>query len=151
MFVSGAVFAFFGVYYQLVYCFSSFLTTLLLYLYADNTNADFAVKFLEEAMLMKDFDHPNVLGLLGLTFDPSGSPLVVLPFMEHGDLKSFLLKDEEQVCLISMISNRMDLRYKLNDPLRCNTENKGLRPPGVRFCSNLLIAYIFRQQRRNNC
>ena len=46
---------------------------------------------------MKDFDHPNVLGLLGLTFEPSGSPLVVLPFMEHGDLKSFLLKDEEQV------------------------------------------------------
>ena len=73
------------------------LTTLFLYLYADKTNADFTVKFLEEAMLMKDFDHPNVLGLLGLTFDPSGSPLVVLPFMEHGDLKSFLLKDEEQV------------------------------------------------------
>lgn len=50
-------------------------------------------------MIMKNFEHPNVLGLLGLTFDPSGSPLVVLPFMEHGDLRSYLLNDEEQVRL----------------------------------------------------
>ena len=41
---------------------------------------------------MKDFDHPNVLGLIGLTFDPEGSPLVVLPLMKNGDLKSFLKK-----------------------------------------------------------
>ena len=41
---------------------------------------------------MKDFNHPNVLGLIGLTFDPEGNPLVVLPLMTNGDLKSFLKK-----------------------------------------------------------
>ncbi|XP_072025966.1 hepatocyte growth factor receptor-like [Amphiura filiformis] len=50
------------------------------------------VKFLEEGLIMKDFEHPNVLGLIGLTFDPEGSPLVVLPLMKNGDLKSFMKK-----------------------------------------------------------
>ena len=40
---------------------------------------------------MKDFDHPNILGLVGIYFnDSSGLPLIVLPFMANGDLKSFL-------------------------------------------------------------
>ena len=62
--------------------------------HTDNTDATFSVKFIEEAMLMKNFDHLNVLSLLGLTFDPQGSPLVVLPFMHNGDLRSFLRKDD---------------------------------------------------------
>ena len=61
-------------------------------------NCDFIVddsdtiKFLEEGLLMKDFDHMNVLGLVGLTFDPSGKPLIILPLMSHGDLRSFVMK-----------------------------------------------------------
>ena len=40
---------------------------------------------------MKDFHHPNVLGLVGVVFDtPDGVPYLVLPFMEFGNLKSFL-------------------------------------------------------------
>uniref|UniRef100_A0A8C4Q054 receptor protein-tyrosine kinase n=1 Tax=Eptatretus burgeri TaxID=7764 RepID=A0A8C4Q054_EPTBU len=53
--------------------------------------------FLNEALRMKDFDHPNVIRLLGISLDaPSGSefprPMVVMPFMKHGDLHSFLLQ-----------------------------------------------------------
>ncbi len=58
----------------------------------DDTDPSFTLKFLEEALIMKNFDHPNVLGLLGLTFDPYGSPIVVLPYMKNGDLRSLLLK-----------------------------------------------------------
>nr|XP_033812935.1 tyrosine-protein kinase receptor UFO-like isoform X2 [Geotrypetes seraphini] len=52
--------------------------------------------FLHEAALMRDFSHPNVLQLLGISFDPVGEektplPMVILPFMKHGDLRSFLL------------------------------------------------------------
>ena len=40
---------------------------------------------------MKDFHHPNVLGLLGVVFDtPDGVPFLVLPFMKNGNLKNYL-------------------------------------------------------------
>ena len=40
---------------------------------------------------MKDFDHPNILGILGVLFDtPDGMPHLILPFMEHGNLKKYL-------------------------------------------------------------
>uniref|UniRef100_H3AD07 Protein kinase domain-containing protein n=1 Tax=Latimeria chalumnae TaxID=7897 RepID=H3AD07_LATCH len=52
--------------------------------------------FLKEAELMRNFDHPNVLRLLGISFESSlkqqiPTPMVILPFMKHGDLRSFLL------------------------------------------------------------
>ena len=45
--------------------------------------------FLEEAVVMKDFDHPNVLPLLGVALAET-KPYVILPYMEHGDLKSYV-------------------------------------------------------------
>ena len=49
--------------------------------------------FLHESILMKDFDHPNVLNILGVGFDidgKSGLPCMILPFMVNGDLKTYL-------------------------------------------------------------
>ncbi|XP_056115225.1 tyrosine-protein kinase receptor UFO isoform X2 [Rhinichthys klamathensis goyatoka] len=51
--------------------------------------------FLKEAEIMKHFDHVNVVKLLGVALerDPESSiivPLVILPFMKHRDLHSFL-------------------------------------------------------------
>ena len=40
---------------------------------------------------MKDFDHPNILGLLGVCLDaPDGYPYIILPFMVNGNLKDYL-------------------------------------------------------------
>ncbi|XP_046876663.1 tyrosine-protein kinase receptor UFO-like [Hypomesus transpacificus] len=52
--------------------------------------------FLREAACMKEFDHPNVMRLVGVclqTVDRGHypTPVVILPFMKHGDLHSFLL------------------------------------------------------------
>uniref|UniRef100_A0A8C9VQZ9 receptor protein-tyrosine kinase n=1 Tax=Scleropages formosus TaxID=113540 RepID=A0A8C9VQZ9_SCLFO len=52
--------------------------------------------FLREAACMKDFDHPNIMRLLGVclqTVEGEGypSPVVILPYMKHGDLHSYLL------------------------------------------------------------
>ncbi|KAM6932607.1 tyrosine-protein kinase receptor UFO [Lycodopsis pacificus] len=52
--------------------------------------------FLREAACMKEFDHANVMRLLGVclqTVESEGypSPVVILPYMKHGDLHSYLL------------------------------------------------------------
>ena len=63
-----------------------------IYFNIDASDPSVTIKFLEEGLIMKDFRHDNVLGLIGLTFDPQGNPLVILPLMKNGDLKSFMKK-----------------------------------------------------------
>ncbi|XP_068444439.1 tyrosine-protein kinase receptor TYRO3 [Clinocottus analis] len=53
-------------------------------------------EFLREAEIMKNFDHENVVRLLGVTLQreqdsPLPVPLVILPYMKHGDLRRFLI------------------------------------------------------------
>lgn len=53
-------------------------------------------EFLREAEIMKSFDHDNVVRLLGVTLQreqdsPVPVPLVILPYMKHGDLRRFLI------------------------------------------------------------
>lgn len=40
---------------------------------------------------MKQFNHPNVLPLIGVSIDNENIPAMVLPYMEHGDVKAYLL------------------------------------------------------------
>ncbi|XP_034533076.1 tyrosine-protein kinase receptor TYRO3-like isoform X1 [Notolabrus celidotus] len=52
--------------------------------------------FLKEAELMQNFRHENVVRLLGVTVQreqdcPLPVPLVILPYMKHGDLRRFLI------------------------------------------------------------
>ena len=48
--------------------------------------------FVKESILMLGFDHPNVLKLLGVCFDTDDHlPLIVLPYMANGDLRSYLM------------------------------------------------------------
>jgi serine/threonine protein kinase len=50
--------------------------------------------FLREAVLMRGFNHTNVLGIVGVSFDRDGSPMVILPFMAHGDLRRYIMNAE---------------------------------------------------------
>ena len=69
--------------------------------------------FLEESLIMKDFHHPHILGLLGVCFDaPDGSPYIVLPFMANGSVKTYLKErrvhptnfDESPVVNLTLLS-----------------------------------------------
>ena len=46
-------------------------------------------EFLEEGTIMADFQHENVLGLLGVMITDN-KPHVILPFMDKGDLKGYV-------------------------------------------------------------
>ena len=47
--------------------------------------------FLEECSRMQHFSHPNVLPLIGVSFDKDDNPAMVLPYISNGDVKAYLL------------------------------------------------------------
>ena len=66
-----------------------------------------------EMFIMKNFDHPNVLSLLGACVDMNDDDMLkmILPFMSNGDLKNYLRTNRldptnteqlTKVCIIGM-------------------------------------------------
>ena len=43
---------------------------------------------------MIDFKHENVLSLVGVVSEERERPLVVLPYMENGDLCTYIKRDD---------------------------------------------------------
>ncbi|XP_037342593.2 tyrosine-protein kinase receptor TYRO3 isoform X1 [Pungitius pungitius] len=75
---------------------SSVLKVAVKVLKSDITSSSDIEQCLKEAAYMKDFHHPNVIQLLGVSLQRRPGwrlpvPMVVLPFMKHGDLHTFLL------------------------------------------------------------
>jgi serine/threonine protein kinase len=66
--------------------------------------------FLAESLIMKDFHHPHILGLLGVCFDaPDGSPYIVLPFMANGSVKTYLKEKRAHVLDVNSIPMGLSL------------------------------------------
>ena len=63
-----------------------------------STDSNAVTNFLQEAVLMKDFDHVNVLSLIGVVLNDQKLPMVIIPYMSKGDLKN-VLRSENEVCL----------------------------------------------------
>ena len=55
--------------------------------------------FLVESIQMKEFSHPHVMGLLGVSLDSGPSPYLVLPFMAGGSLLAHLKKKRSDLVL----------------------------------------------------
>jgi len=73
-------------------------------------NPDSTRSMIDEMMKMEQFDHPNVMSLIGVCMDSDGgsSPFIVMPFMAKGSLLQHLRdnrkilrvedSDSEEVC-----------------------------------------------------
>ena len=72
------------------------MLTLSLFITIDISEPDSIDNFVKESILMLGFAHPNVLKLLGVCFDTTDHlPLIVLPFMANGDLRSYLMSKRD--------------------------------------------------------
>jgi len=59
-------------------------------------------EFIKECIISKQFDHPNVLGLIGVSIiQREALPLMILPYMHNGDVKSFLRSKRGGVICVS--------------------------------------------------
>lgn len=61
------------------------------YIGGKKTNTEEVTDFLVEATIMKGFEHPNVLSLMGIIVDGEDI-FVVLPYMANGDLQKHVLR-----------------------------------------------------------
>ena len=51
----------------------------------------------EECSVMSRLNHPNVMNLIGVSIDSENTANIVMPFMSHGDLLTYLRKNKEQL------------------------------------------------------
>ena len=68
--------------------------------------------FLNECILMKKLNHPNVLPILGICLESnheSGLPFMLLPFMVNGDLKSYLKKKRKNAACVDQFPEVCDI------------------------------------------
>ena len=54
---------------------------------------------LKECVKMQEFDHPNVLKLLGVCLDGGPAPYIIMPFMANGSLHSYLKQERQNLVL----------------------------------------------------
>ena len=55
-----------------------------------------AENFIKECNIANKFNHPNILSLIGVCIIPEEAvPLMVMPYMHHGDIRSFIKSKRE--------------------------------------------------------
>ncbi|CAD5227240.1 unnamed protein product [Bursaphelenchus xylophilus] len=59
--------------------------------------------FLKEGLMMKNLDHPNIMKLQGICYSSDGIPSLIMPFMNFGDLRSYVSDPHRTVCLIEVV------------------------------------------------
>lgn len=84
-----------------VHSWSVELITSSLVLSAGYVEEVYVQDLLKESLRMKEFEHLNVMGLIGVCLNASHSPCIVLPFMANGNLLSYLKNNREDLVISS--------------------------------------------------
>lgn len=69
-------------------------------------------KFLEEAYIMQQFDHPHIIRLIGIC---SGSPIwIVMELAKHGEMRAYLQSNKHRLDLATLIQYAYQLSTALS-------------------------------------
>ncbi|XP_069142714.1 plexin-A2-like isoform X2 [Argopecten irradians] len=66
----------------------------------DNSTVD---AFLQKCLVLKDLQHPNILPLLGLCLSAAEEPHMVVPYLERGDLKTYVRDPSKNITVIQLL------------------------------------------------
>lgn len=70
---------------------------------------EYTEEFIADALIVVKIDHPNVLPLIGMIFNQDRLPHLVYPYVEKGDLLTFLWRKQKQIKLENMIKFTLDI------------------------------------------
>ncbi len=79
---------------------------------------------------MCDFDHPNVLPLIGVCIDGGPTPYIVTPFMSNGSLQSYLKKYRTEL-ILDKGADESEVKFELVTSRKIVTITMSRRLPGV--------------------
>ena len=66
-------------------------------------------RMIKEAQLMKDFQHDNVLGLIGLSLYDDFTPMIVLPYMVNGSLLDHIRSQDVHLTKVQILKFAIDV------------------------------------------
>lgn len=67
---------------------------------AANVSLSDITELMEESVKMKEFNHPNILNLIGVCVDADPAPYIVMPYMENGSLLSYLKRERPKLTIV---------------------------------------------------
>jgi len=62
-------------------------------------DGEHAKAIFDEAIQMSSFEHINVMKLIGVSFNRSADPEMILPLMDCGDLRTYVKNDENEILI----------------------------------------------------
>ncbi|CAG2173532.1 unnamed protein product [Oppiella nova] len=87
-------------------CYSSYKKVAAKTINESEVNVD---ALINEAISIRDFNHKNILSLVGVTFDDTEMPIILLPFMENGDLLTYLRNGNNNLTAQKLLHFALDI------------------------------------------
>jgi len=103
----------------------------------DSLDFETVSAFVSEGAIMSKFDHPNILRLLGIVLQHSAPPMIIMPYMRHGDLNQFLRNARATPRKPQLLSTRQLVNFGLQIAR------------GMKYLANM--RYVHRDLATRNC
>lgn len=83
---------------------------MICFFFADEADMDTITSFIQEAVVIKDLKHPNIVQLVGVVLQRAAAPYIVTPLTRNGDLGHFLKISRATSARIQVKSPTLELK-----------------------------------------